>query len=127
MDVVGCVPVFWKRFVSNSSFRHALSDCNKEQYGKIYTDYSPTRNFENAARYYINPCTQMTTSVTTTNGLYFTSDIVPDVLNLDGEIEKPNLVAIKLRYTTEDYKEILNNEAYSIETLCSQVGGYIGM
>ena len=38
-----------------------------------------------------------------------------------------NLVVINLRFALEEYKEIVNNEAYNIQTLCSQVGGYIGM
>ena len=116
IDTLGCVPVFWKRFVSNSSVHQILPDCNKVQYKKLYLEYLTTDegynyNFENAASRYINPCTQMGTAVTITTK---TNNFILDQINM------------YLIYATEEYKETVNNKAYNFETLCSQVGGFIG-
>ena len=55
----------------------------------------------------------MTSTVTTTQTI---------IENID-HIYK---LALKFEYVTEEYKEISNNKAFNFETLCSQVGGFVG-
>ena len=114
MDAVGCTPVFWKRFISNSSRDSNRPDCDEGQYGKLAKVFSPTRGFENGANLYINPCTEMTSVVTTTTSVM-------------GNTLTSYQIVLKFEHTSEKYRETVNNEAFNSETLCSQVGGFIGM
>ena len=115
MNEVGCVPAFWKRFVPNESFHSIPLDCNQEQYLKIDYIMKPIINFENGSNLYMNSCTHMTSTVTTTS-----NELRAET---DGEYK---MLKLKFLYSRDYYKEIVNNRAYTRETLLSQVGGFIG-
>ena len=115
MKAVGCVPAYWKRFVSNESLNEIPQDCSQEQYLKIDVEYSPISSFNNASKLYVNPCAQMATTVTTA---------IHQVLYKN--TTKRYYLELKFLYSTEYYKQIVNNKAYTGETLLGQVGGFVG-
>ena len=114
MDIVGCIPAFWKRFISNLYQNQSLPTCNREQYQRIDTEYSPVNNFEQAASLYMQPCKQMTTIVSATE---------KTIPNNKSQFE----LVLNFNHATEEYKETVNNEAVNVETLCSQIGGFVGI
>ena len=115
MSNVRCIPQFWSRFVLNSTLEQNLKDCGQEQYRKINEQYISNFNFEHGSKLYTGPCNQMTTSLSR------------NVKTLRGIGLRFGLdIKIQFFYITDWYKEILNYEAYTVETLLSQVGGFVG-
>ena len=116
IDEVGCVPQFWSRFVINSSLDYNITECTQKQYRKFDHVYHPLNNFENGSKLYTMPCTQMTSTVI--------SDV--QTTGRSWNNRQPSTISIAFLYAAELYKEIKNNEAYNSETLCSQIGGFVG-
>lgn len=132
IKAVGCIPPFMKIFVSKSIFLDNVQfshTCDQDQYRKLDIEYSVTNQFKKAAKLYKEPCKQMTTIVTSAVSDTGT-ETVENLFNFDvatlKDKEKYSLV-MKLEYAAEHYKETINNKAFSLASLWSQIGGFIGM
>ena len=110
MDIVGCIPDFWKKFHNHDG---GLPNCTRMQYLEIDTQYSPNRNFEDVAKLYMDPCKQMNAAVTTTS-------------SLEARTDSRFRFRLIFQHATEEFKATVNNEAFNAETLCSQIGGFVG-
>ena len=111
---VGCIPDYWKRLALNSSLSHEssnISSCNQKKY-QILGKYSIVSKFE---RMYLQPCMQMNTIVTSTQ-----TDLYMDR-------NHENTVKFVLKYKPTEYKETINNKAFDMNTLWSQIGGFVGI
>ena len=83
-------------------------------YHRLRQDYSPFTNFEAAADLYVQPCTEISSVVTTAEDVRYRKDNDASVLLFQFHYE-------------ENYKEIVNQEAFSLADLWSQVGGFVGI
>jgi hypothetical protein len=66
---VGCIPIYWKRFISGPSELGALKlpDCiQMDRLHVINKGYLPDSNVGNATKLYLETCTSMKTFITTT-------------------------------------------------------------
>ena len=83
-------------------------------YHRLRQDYSPFTNFEAAEDLYVKPCTEISSVVTTAEDVRYRKDNDASVLLFQFHYE-------------ENYKEIVNQEAFSLADLWSQVGGFVGI
>ena len=111
MKTVRCIPVFWMRFVSNSTIGKVLPSCNQDQYLKIKKLEELSLHLLSPADY-LESCTRMTTTV--------------ESVALTDNNKNYAQIHLRFVYSYQWYKEIINNKAYTSETLCGQVGGFIG-
>ena len=119
MYKVGCIPDYWKTFVSSSSSTRALSQkCNFTQYAEIkrILDTPMEKQSENI---YLYPCVHMNVKIE-----QLSKEIGSDKF---GNKLGANF-GIKFHYRTkyELYKEITNHRSFTLETLFGQVGGFVG-
>lgn len=115
IKAVSCIPTFMRRFELNAYLQKlSLPECNQDQYRKIEDMYAPYDNFETASKLYIEPCTQMSSVVTTTESLAHYDN------------SNSTILVLKFDYT-EDYRETVNKRAFGFTTLWSQIGGFIGI
>ena len=118
IQAMGCIPAFMRRFITVSSLPKNISElstCSKEQYKKIDSFYS---HFENAAALYVEPCTHLSSIVTTSNALTkITKGFGSSKFDLKFNLE----------YSVNTYKETLNKKAFDLASLWSQIGGFIGI
>ena len=111
MKSVRCIPAFWMQFVSNSIIDKMLPPCNQDQYFKISQLEGLSLNFLPHAGY-LESCTRMTTPVEYAANM--------------GKTRNSSVVNLRFVYSSQWYKEIINNKAYTSGTLCGQVGGFVG-
>ena len=113
METVGCIPSYWKKFGSNLTV--SLPACNREQNNIIYKILQNRgRNKNNS---YLHPCNQMEFNVRHDNSKH-----VP-ILNKNENILYG---ALSFYYTSEWYKEIIDKQKFTFETLFAQIGGFVG-
>ena len=114
MRNVGCIPTFWAKFAEGIKLNQTIRMCNST------ADYQKTRSqlkrivysFDTENSMYKHPCTEMMTATTSTDAI---------------REDNPGTFEIRISYRELLYREIINNKAYSSETLLSQVGGLVGM
>ena len=126
IEIVGCVPPFFKRFVWNSTLNgnSLISDtCNMNQFNSFATEYSAKYNFGNISKLYIEPCYQTTNVVSLAQSLIPLKD---DFSSFIGRASKMS-VKIRIEYAMKGYKKATNNRAFGILNLWSQIGGFVGM
>ena len=116
MTNVGCVPSYWKRFVSNSTLSYTLPDCTREQHSIIY-EYLENRGW-NKYNIYLYPCNEVHFNVQHKNSKWVPILKDPEVKILFG--------AFSFHYTTEWCKNIVGKQKFTFETLFAQVGGFVG-
>ena len=131
INKMGCVPPFFKRFESNESQKSdelTLKSCKKEQLAAFRKAYSPNRHFETIENQYLQPCGQMIPSVASTEAL------IPKVVRselLDPWVTKNRRktyeVDIGIRYGLATYIVATNNQAFTLLSLWSQIGGFVGI
>ena len=131
INTMGCVPPFFKRFVSNVtriSNELTQKSCKKEQLAAFRKAYSPNRHFETIENEYLQPCGQMIASVASTEAL------IPKVARsdlVDPWVTKNRIktydVNIGIRYGLATYKVATNNQAFTLLSLWSQIGGFVGI
>ena len=120
MRKIGCVPAYWKRFVTNSSELNDLAyvNCSQQQYQKFYRVLKSDSFSSNAL--YLYPCAQISQTIF---HLEEKSQVnmLPDQENIN--LERGS---ISFHYSSDWYKEILNKRAFTLETFFGQIGGFIG-
>ena len=114
MTSVGCIPSYWKTFVDENVVH--LPDCHTKSQFKQLANMLPAMyentNLQNGTKLYDQPCTE--TKVSTT-------------------IFKRNIRTLDYRlwlafyYDADEFKEILNSQAFTVNDLWSQIGGFVGI
>ena len=124
---VGCIPAYWQTFAGDMT--QELPKCKKSQYRTLYKQYlfGPKLGWR-----YTKPCSAMTMSVIRREYIPITGKIstLGKVLNSsidNARIEKyKSDLKLAFKYGQDEYKEIINKRAYTVETLLGQVGGFVG-
>ena len=112
---VGCVPDYWKTFISNTSLSTSLSPkCNYTQY-KMLSQILNTPMEKNEL--YLYPCLHMKTRIEQPS---------KETIRLDGGLSPSFVLILNYRTQYELYKEITNHREFTLETLFGQVGGFVG-
>ena len=119
MNDVGCVPSYWKRFVSNLSLSYALPDCTREQHSIIY-EYLENIGLKKY-NIYLYPCKEVHFNLFHKNSKW-----VPILRDPELNDVKVLYGALSFHYTTEWYKDIVDKQKFTFETLFAQVGGFVG-
>ena len=116
MSDVGCIPSFWNQSLPNLTPLSSLAACEREQYGTIY------KLLENRGRnkhnMYLHPCNQIHF-----NEQHKDTKHIP-IRNGDNTVLYG---ALSFHFTTELYKEIVDTQKFTFETLFAQIGGFVGM
>ena len=110
-----CVPSYWKNLTSNWTQSYSMPLCQREQYGSIYNSLENRGSKKN--NLYLHPCSEMHFNAIHKNTIH-----VP-LLN---KWEYGLLGAISFHYTTDLYKEIVDQQKFTFETLFGQIGGFVG-
>ena len=116
MSDVGCVPSFWNQSPSHSTPLSSLPSCEREQYGMIYN--SLENRGRNKHNMYLYPCKEVHF-----NEQHKDTKHIP-ILNRDDDVLYG---ALSFHYTTVLYKEIVDTQKFTFETLFGQIGGFVGM
>ena len=126
--LLNCTPVFWEK--TKSRLRYDRSDtqkvsCSKAQLLEFYSKYSPKSNFENITKYYVQPCTEMESIVTSL------AKSMVAAKNSSGGLGShrsrlPRL-EIMLFYKSRYYSLATNEKAFTLLALWSQIGGFVGI
>ena len=114
MMSVGCVPSYWKRFVT-AAISH-LPNCSKksqfEQLANMLPSMYENTNLRNGRKLYIQPCAKMK---------------ILTITNKRDVHSKGHKLWLSFYYDADEYKEILNNQAFTTNDLWSQIGGIVGI
>ena len=110
----GCIPTFWEPFAARVRLNQTTPICRDVmEYNKVAKQiHNILTNFETNHGIYKSPCTMMMISTTTGD---------------EPDFKEPGVLAIELVHKQNLYREILNTEAYTSETLLGQFGGFVGM
>lgn len=112
----GCVPTFWEQFNDKFELNGTLVECQSQEEFKRFADEyrKAVKTLDSSGSLYVQPCTQMMISST------------------NKEIKRPcylgmtGILTLRFYYDQGLYREIINTQGYTIETLLGQVGGYVG-
>ena len=178
-EVLGCIPPFFDGNKLEATTSESLA-CQKTQYEDYSINYRPENYFYRIARFYKQPCVEMTPTVISSKDKVWNeektsnieeynsrekrnvnekskegksgsnkkrpktdkkmknandnefsgSDYISQFPCLNDSFEEPNClrkVNIKIEYITDGYKETINRRSFTILSLLSQIGGFIGM
>ena len=126
---VGCIPTFWMSFGQRIGLNQTVRRCNgKNDYENIRDRLEDAKKgfLENESTYE-NPCTLMIISIRARDGTKMSRQGSTHLLsNLLGST-KVKVLNLQFRYYQDLYREIINYQAYTGETLLGQVGGFVGI
>lgn len=114
IQTIQCIPPFMGDYVNGLVSQTNLPECDKKKLYKLAFNFSVEDSFDAVAKHYLQPCTQMSSVVTTTESQ-----------KKSPNTNKPS-VALSFEYPVE-YRETLNQREYSIYDLWSQIGGVVGI
>ena len=125
---VGCIPIYWENFAANLGLNHTTRICNSTN------DYNTTNHqMSNALQnldspYTTNrqPCTDMVALVTAKDETGNEKDC-PFFHSLYRKDNTSGVLHLQFNYQQNLYREIINTQAYTGESLLGQVGGFVGM
>ena len=126
IEVIGCIPPFFRRFVWNSTINgktEISNNCNMKQLNNYARKYSAYLYFSNISRLYDEPCYQATNLVS------YEQSVIPSVKDFDflSSTNSGMKVKIQIEYAMKSYKKATNNRSFGILSLWSQIGGFVGM
>ena len=114
MNSIGCIPSYWRRFVDNITIH--LPECDRtnqyEKFANMLPNTYENTNLQRGAKLYTQPCTEMKIS---------TSMDKRHVRTMSHNMW------ITFYYDSDEYKEVLNNQAFTANDLWSQIGGIVGI
>lgn len=113
---IGCIPTFWEKFTNSNEIHQTTRMCNTttDYQNAVHQITDAFKSIGEKGSIYKKSCTTMLTSVTTRKG-------IKDLRVIPGKIQ------LKFYYTQNLYREIINSQAYTSETLLGQVGGFVGI
>ena len=103
MDIVGCVPPYWKQFHADSA---PHNDCRTLD--KLKEVFDRITNYKTIFKHYHPPCNDM--SLVTTS-----------------RVESMSANGMELWYLPDRYEESINRRDFEFEMFWSSVGGFLGM
>ena len=117
MDILGCIPSYWKRFVTTESMNTLnLQRCNsKKQYLSLSQHLLPEDDTNNVTKHYLQPCNHLTTEIRMTKQAK------------DMRSGKNYRLRLQINYNTEMYRESINRKSCTLGNLWSSIGGFIGI
>ena len=104
--------------------------CNKDKLSEFDLKYAPKYQFERNTSLYIPPCTEMESIVGSTTEIRIIKNSKtkhPIGCSKDLAVDKAAYLKIKLYYRIQHYTLASNKEAFTLFSLWSQVGGFIGI
>ena len=118
MEIVECVPDYWRGYANDSNHHGVLRRCKKDQYARISNIFEgyifDNRNSS------LNEMLEISCNETIANIHYSSKhkniDEPSDLYDED----------ISFHYTSDWYRDVVNEQAYTLETLVGQVGGFVG-
>ena len=130
--LLNCTPSFLKpakSILGMNEIPLSHEACNKENLFKFHSQYAPESNFDSVARFYEHPCREMESIVTSSATSIPNSErsiLVSGDLAV-GSSNKVSDLEIKLHYRTQHYKLSSNEKSFTLLSLWSEIGGFIGM
>lgn len=118
INSIGCVPIYWKFLTNNvGNVRHCNSS---EQYGKFYNylfayEGKFVEKIQEEMHSYIAACEDMTIHYNIQTNKEAFSDISLSPFRM------------KIQYLSKTYQEIKNNRYWGIESVCTKIGGFLGI
>ena len=129
--LLNCTPSFLQDAYSSfgrNKINISSGVCSKEMLSKFDRRYAPKNEFETIAKRYHRPCTEMESTVTSAALIDKTeSGLVGDADLLVRQPDTLYYLELKLYYRTQYYKLASNEKSFTLFTLWSQVGGFIGI
>ena len=126
IEVIGCLPPFFKRFFRNSSSndkRTISSVCNKNQLTNYEQEYAAKFYFGNISKLYNEPCYQATSVVSLAQSLIPLENEYRSTFATASQMN----VKIEIEYAMKGYKKATNHRSFGMLSLWSQIGGFVGM
>ena len=120
MKVIGCAPPYWKT-------THNLSQCQSQTQMKVFAKeaFKAYNGNSEEIRYIVKPCMELKqiayTHTDTEYDIKSSMDFSPG-LGLNDSITK-----FFIDFSNSDFKEIKEVEAFGIESLVGNVGGYVSL
>ena len=125
IEVLGCIPVFWKDQISSMFHSSNISFCTKaSQYQRFWDHFNSRQNNVIYGKY-----TPSCNKVSLTYDISTKSDS-PEIRNFYIEFLNKSLngdLLISIDYKTEEYEKVISQRYFDSESLFSQVGGLIGI
>ena len=103
--------------------------CNKKKLSRFYSKYEPEFHFEQIAKFYDQPCTEMESTVTSTAvSISKAEHHVGASGDLAGRSsDTTSDLKLMIYYRIQHYKLASNDKSFTLLSLWSQVGGFIGI
>ena len=115
VKLVGCIPTYWKYFSIHGGYMRNYSSCAKSEQLAHFASLLPWGDINHVAEktdhLYVNPCRQTRISST------LHTDVGTDDYGL----------RVNIKYSTDVYKAINNEAAFTSQDLWSQIGGFVGI
>ena len=117
MDILGCFPSYWERFLTIESMNDLnIPRCKSKKQYLFFSEYLlPEDDTNNVTKHYLQPCNHLTTEVRVTKE-------VKDVRS-----RKNYRLRFQINYNTEMYRESINRKSCTLGNLWSSIGGFIGI
>ena len=119
--MMGCVPVFWKKFALSWMRTLNMTFCKElEKYKNYYTNLGLNwdKRYQ-VFKKYQPPCTKV--SVTYDISTKEDDEFFRSYIKIPGDL------MIRMIYGAEDYEEVFNLRKFNAESAFSQIGGLIGI
>lgn len=111
IKLVGCIPIYWKSIYLAETPPYQI--CNQPD--QLEHVYNLINNFHQVTSRYSPPCIEMMTPVNVQEKSMKTLGVA-----------KPK-ITIHLTYATETFQEVLNSKDFNINSLWSNIGGFVGI
>ena len=107
MEAVNCIPNYWKGLYSYPNMKPPdLPECNSSiQYDYISHNFlPPTIHLENGTNLYREPCDHM--------------NVILSISSTSRKLTETKTLMLRFRYDVEEYREIINREAFGKPLFC---------
>ena len=130
--LLNCTPSFMDHMKSSvwmDKNRQSNETCNKKMLQEFHSNYEPEFNFARIAESYDQPCNETESTVTSTAATISKADVH---VGFAGDLairpsDRASDVELTLHFKTQHYKLASNDKSFTLLTLWSQIGGFIGI
>ena len=126
--LLNCTPIFWEKIKSKLRYNQINTQkvsCSKAQLFEFYSKYSPKSHFESIKKYYVQPCTEMESIVTSlAKSMATLKNSSDDLVNTRSRLPR---LEIMLFYKSRYYNLATNEKSFTLLALWSQIGGFVGI
>ena len=131
IKLLNCTPAFLENII-DSKFEKDKdmprnNSCSKIKLLEFHSKHSPESNFESISNSYDQPCTEMESVISSTaTSLSYQADSLFSG-GLFSTWSRLSRLKIKLRYNVKHYNLATNEKSFTMWSLWSQIGGFIGI